>query len=164
MHGNKKFNRYWNTEGGLTIVELTQGQYALFNSNFWEERLKKHVHFFDEYVKITWNKKPIRVHRIIMDTYNPNIKIDHKNGDKLDNRVENLRIATISQNMMNRSKQSNNSSGFKNVSWDKRINKWVVQIGLNKNKIHIGSFKVLEDAIKAAKEARLKYHKEFSKD
>lgn len=58
----------------------------------------------------------------------PTDNVDHVNGNKTDNRFTNLREATVSQNAMNRSKQSNNTSGYKGVTWDRAKNKWKAQI------------------------------------
>ena len=88
---------------------------------------------------------------------------DHINGNKLDNRRKNLRICTRSQNLCNRGKQLNNTSGFKGVSWDKGKKKWEANIQTK------GVFKFLgyfEDKIDAAKEydkAATKYHRNFAK-
>ena len=58
----------------------------------------------------------------------PSDNVDHINGDKSDNRFSNLRPATVSQNSMNRPKQTNNTSGYKGVLWDKSKEKWKAQI------------------------------------
>ncbi|CAI2490443.1 Uncharacterised protein [Serratia ficaria] len=89
------------------------------------------------------------------------VEIDHINGVKHDNRISNLRIATHSQNQMNRKKPKNNTSGFKGVSWSKRAKKWRVDICANGVRKTIGLF---EEKI-AAIEAHSKYseilHGEF---
>ena len=72
--------------------------------------------------------------------------IDHINGIKTDNRIENLRPATRSENNLNKIAQKNSKSGIKNVSWHKASNKWVVQY---KGKHH-GCFVDLEEAKKIA--------------
>jgi hypothetical protein len=55
-------------------------------------------------------------------------EVDHKNCDRDDNRFDNLREATDSQNMANRGKPANNTSGYKGVSWNKNARKWVASI------------------------------------
>jgi hypothetical protein len=70
-----------------------------------------------------------KLHRLIIDA--PIDKeVDHINGDPLDNRKSNLRLATHSQNMFNRGKTKVNTSGFKGVSWDKRTGKWRICVNL----------------------------------
>ncbi len=64
---------------------------------------------------------------------------DHINGNKLDNRRENLRICTNAQNTRNQRKFWGKSQ-FKGVSWNKPLNKWTGQITFNYKKIHIGCF------------------------
>lgn len=83
--------------------------------------------------------------------------IDHKNLNTLDNRRDNLRDATRSQQGANRPKQSNNTSGYIGVRWYKRYNKWRAEIKVNKKSIHIGYFDNKEDAIKARLQTELKY-------
>lgn len=75
--------------------------------------------------------------------------VDHKNRDTLDNRRENLRVATTSQNGANQSKRPGGSSRFKGVCWDKSRGKWKARIMLNYKNVHIGRFLVEEDAARA---------------
>lgn len=79
--------------------------------------------------------------------------VDHINGDSLDNRRENLRIATVTQNNIN-TRLSRKEGTFRGVHWEKRTRKWRVELGQKT----IGRF---EDQIEAAKfydkEAKLKY-------
>jgi hypothetical protein len=88
--------------------------------------------------------------------------VDHINADTLDNRKANLRICTPSQNLSNRGKTENNTSGYKGVTWDKRRMKWVAQI-VHKNKNHhIGRFDTKDKAASAYNEYAKKYHGEFA--
>lgn len=90
-------------------------------------------------------------------------QIDHINRNGLDNRIENLRIATNSQNMMNRKKFKNNSSGVTGVSWHKNQDKWFVYVDANKKRKNIGYFDDLELAELVAIEARDLYHGKFAR-
>ena len=110
--------------------------------------------------------KDIRMHRIIMDVEDPNIEIDHIHGIKSrnDNRKSNLRLATHSQNNINKDKASNNTSGVKGVTWDKRTGKWRVRITVNKVTHELGFFDEFEEATKVRKEAEEKYFGEWSYD
>lgn len=76
-------------------------------------------------------------------------QIDHINGDKLDNRIVNLREATQAQNCYNKALSSNNKSGVKGVYLNKKLNKWHAQIKKGSLKLHLGYFSELEDAKKA---------------
>jgi hypothetical protein len=88
------------------------------------------------------------MHRSIMNPA-PGLVVDHINGDGLDNRKANLRIATVSQNLANRSAQTNSKSGIKGVSWSKQNKKWMVQIKKDMKRIHIGFYPTIEDATRA---------------
>ena len=98
------------------------------------------------------------IHHIVAIHFIPNINnakcIDHINNNKLDNTVSNLRWCTQQQNCFNRSLSSKkNTSGIKGISWYKKKNKWIVQIGFNNKLIYLGYFDNLDDA-KAARQAK----------
>lgn len=107
--------------------------------------------------------KMIILHRLLMG--NPKGKsIDHINGNTLDNRKENLRIVNKSENGQNRIRLSKrNTSGYRNVYWDKAKSKWMVSIYLEGKTKFIGYFDDKEKANEAAIEARTKYMP-FSKE
>ena len=88
---------------------------------------------------------------------------DHINGDGLDNRKQNLRTCTHTENMRNRGKSKNNTSGFKGVSWHKRGKTWDAKIAHNKKLMHIGSFKDKEVAAKAYDRKAIELHGKFAK-
>ena len=93
-----------------------------------------------------------------------NIKVDHINHNTFDNRKSRLRVATTSQNAMNRTKGSNNTSGVTGVVWVKNRNNWKAEIKINDETIYLGSYDKFEDAVKARKEAEDKYFGEWSYD
>ena len=76
----------------------------------------------------------------------PEHEIDHINNVRDDNRIENLREATHSQNMRNTSSHKDSSSKYLGVSWHKRDKKWQVRINVDGKKHHLGYFTVEEDA------------------
>lgn len=75
--------------------------------------------------------------------------IDHIDGNKQNNRIENLRIADKSQNGANRGPQKNNKSGFKGVYWDNRSQRWVACVKKNKKTIFVKYFKSKLEAAQA---------------
>lgn len=87
---------------------------------------------------------------------------DHKNHNTLDNRKENLRPATPSENAQNKSIQKNNTSGVIGVSYDKSCNKWRAYIRDNKKAKYVGYCDNKNDAIIARLEAEAKYYGEFA--
>lgn len=101
------------------------------------------------------------LHRIVMGV-DKGIAIDHINHNGLDNRRCNLRIATQGQNMCNIRTPSNNTSGFKGVSWAKRTNKWRAYIVKNNKQIHLGTFTDKKLAAFAYNEAAKRIYKEFA--
>ena len=86
--------------------------------------------------------KMIRMHREVMGVFDSNIAVDHINGNKLDNRKENLRICSKQENTWNsiRKKSKNPTSKYKGVHWSKDRNKWVASIGYNMSVIPLGRF------------------------
>jgi hypothetical protein len=118
------------------------------------------------YISSKRNRKQIFLHRLVMGVVDESlkIKVDHVKHKKYDNRKSELRKVTSGQNNINRELGSNNKSGVTGVHWDKKVNKWIASIGLNKKYIVLGSFSDFEDAIKARKEAEEKYFGEYSYD
>jgi hypothetical protein len=78
------------------------------------------------------------MHRVILQAP-PHLDVDHTNGDGLDNRRSNIRLATEAQNMT-RSKSRAHSSIYKGVSWDARNNKWRVDICIDKKSKNLGRY------------------------
>ena len=91
------------------------------------------------------------LHKGTYPDYSKDQVIDHIDGDTKNNRIENLRLATTSQNQQNTKIRVDNTSGVKGVSFIPRFNKWCARININKKRTLIGYFKTLEEA----KEARL---------
>ncbi len=75
--------------------------------------------------------------------------IDHINGVKLDDRIENLRLASKSENLFNSKRRSNSTTKFRGVRLRRDGIKWVARITVNSKEIHLGSF-LTEDEAKAA--------------
>lgn len=103
----------------------------------------------------------IYMHRAIMNP-SKGKAVDHINGNTLDNRKANLRICAHRENLRNRGKQCNNTSGYKGVSWHKQMKKWTARIMANNKYMSLGLFCRKEDAAEAYKKASKKYHGEFS--
>ena len=89
-------------------------------------------------------------------------QLDHINRDTLDNRIENLRPATASQNASNRKLFSNSTSKVKGVSWHKYTKKWFVYLDIDKQRKNIGYFDDFEFAELVAIAAREKYHGSYA--
>lgn len=92
----------------------------------------------------------------------PRSQIDHINGNRMDNRICNLRLASHKENQRNKGAGLRNKSGFKGVHFSKTAQKWIAQIHVNGKTRHIGVF---DSALAASKEycaAANKEHGEFA--
>ena len=111
--------------------------------------------------------KKYLVHRIIYYMYHGHIddtkQMDHIDGNRANNRIENLRLVTRSQNGHNQKIRKDNTSGVKGVSWHKDVMKFQARIKTNNKSIHLGLFDTLEAAEKAITEAREKIHGEYAR-
>lgn len=104
------------------------------------------------YRNILINRKSYISHRLaFLYVYGnfPILEIDHINGIKDDNRLENLRECTRQQNSFNKAKPIRNSSGYKGVSWHKSANKYIAQYTLHGKSNYIGLYNTAEEASKA---------------
>ena len=111
----------------------------------------------DGYKTININsiRKLFKVHRLVAQAFIPNPDnkpcVDHINNDRADNRVENLRWCTYSENNYNTKVPKCSTSGYKGVNWSERDKRWRAQIKHNNKTYHLGSFINKEDAINARK-------------
>jgi len=115
----------------------------------------KRIHF-----KVNKKRYAFLLHRLvywlhnrdwdIMDSSNDN-SIDHIDGDKLNNNIENLRVVTHQENQWNQTRA-------KGCYWNKREKKWKADITLNRKTIYLGTFDKEIDARNAYLEAKKKYH------
>ena len=102
--------------------------------------------------------KLFKVHRLVYLWHHGHMpeEVDHKDLNGLNNRIENLRPATRQNQNANKPRNRNNTSGYKGVTWDKRREKWVAQIMIDRKHIYLGQFDNAEEAhaayVKAANE------------
>ena len=113
------------------------------------------------YAATGYNGKNTLFHNIAFPNCKNGIVADHINGNRLDNRMENLRLVNRAQNNMNKGLRSDNTSGHTGVSWDKLKGKWVVQIQVDGKNKHIGRYASKKDAINARIKAEEKYFGEY---
>lgn len=148
-------------------LQLINGGFCLVSTEDFE-RLSKyrwHKRACDGYASRTEYKngkfKTIRMHREIVNP-GEGFVVDHANRDRLDNRRENLRIASRSQNTANSIMSSRNTSGYKGVHFRKEQNRWRAFICVNKKGISLGQYATAEEAAHAYNEAASKYFGEFA--
>lgn len=159
---SKKYNDY-EVQEDYVIMYTQKGEMFLVDlEDFWKVKdICWHKHHSGYFI----DRNAQQIHRLIMDAPD-GLDVDHKHGSdsKYDNRKENLRLATTSQNTINRIMSKNNTSGVVGVSWHKKSKKWRAYIGINNKMINLGFFKDKDDAIAARKIAEEKYFGEWSYD
>jgi len=109
------------------------------------------------YRTISIEKEMYQEHRLIWCWYygvDPgSYEVDHINGNKKDNRIENLRLVDRKGNSRNHPMKKNNTSGHTGVSWVGRLNKWRAYINEDYKQVGLGYYDTLEEAIQVRKEA-----------
>ena len=140
---------------------------------FWNASPRSRARIGDEtgnldstgHLCVKYKRKAYMVHRIIWEMAEGPIpeghEIDHVNGLRDDNRVDNLRLATRSQNQWNSCKHKDNTSGLKGVWWHKLKQKWTAQIMAFGKRRFLGYFLTKEEAYQARLEAEKLFHGEF---
>lgn len=148
------------------LIRLTKGQFAIVDDKDfeWLSEITWSLSYANgNYYAKGWDSgKHVQMHRKIFGLTNPNIQIDHKNRNPLDNRRENLRIATRSQNMANKRPSKKGSSQYRGVQWCKDSKKWRVDIVKNKVRKYLGKFESETDAAVAYNMAAIEIHGEFA--
>lgn len=119
-----------------------------------------------EYMQMSIDGRVHLVHRLAwlyMTGSFPAQYIDHKDGDTHNNRFDNLRECSHSQNCSNGKLRNTNTSGIKGVRWVKRDHVWRAVICKNYKRYHLGQFQTKEEAAKAYRRAAKRMHKEFAR-
>jgi len=130
----------------------------------WYAVRKKNGFYAVRSKQINGKRYQIYMHRVILNlSYNDNIEGDHHDCNTLNNQDDNLRLAPEKKNLCNRGKQSNNTSGYKGVTWDKKRCKWQAQIEYKNKHYFLGYFGIKEDAARAYNVKALELHGEFAK-
>jgi dCMP deaminase len=155
---NIRFNRRKNINGNYYFIIndkeiiIDKDMYPLMYKNTW------HI-THQNYVRT--NGKLLS--RIIMNCNDPELFVDHINGNRFDNRKCNLRIVTPYQNSLNRNSSKNSSSEYIGVYRYKGTKKWAANITINGKNKHLGVFEREQDAALARDYATKQHFKEFGK-
>jgi hypothetical protein len=141
-------------------IAIVSEEDADLGAMVWNVHKTRHTHYAQ-------SKKYPSLHRMVLAKMLerellPEEQVDHINGLGWDNRRENLRLATRSENSRNRRLSRQNTSGYKGVSWDKREKKWSAYLKVNKKFVYFKFFTTREAAYAAVCEVREQYHKEFT--
>lgn len=146
------------------LIPLTQGQNAIVDTADFERlsQFNWHAHWnpnTKSFYARCWQNGRMMMHKFILG-YGPGEQADHRNYNTLDNRRENLRKCTPTQNAQFRRLRSDNVSGFKGVYFNQ--GKWRAVITVNKQRIELGGFYSAKEAAKAYDVAAKKHFKSFS--
>lgn len=159
----------------MKYIQLANSEkFAIVDDEDFDEISKRswHINFhgyasYDSKKEGLLRRTKILMHRKVMNITDPNILIDHINGNKLDNRRSNLRIANRSQNAANGNKHKNNTSGYKGASFmnvpSRGLKQWVSTITVNRKRICIGYFLTAEEAARAYDKAAKEHFGEYAK-
>lgn len=158
----------YNTELNLVYILTKDGSVAVTDGMF-----------YDIVSKYTWDKdsngyisasfkdeegfRPHRLQNYILPDIPSGYVIDHINGNKFDNRICNLRLATIKENNANRSSKTGSSSIYKGVSFDSSRGKWISSIQIDGKTKHIGRFDNEREAAVAYDLESFKVYGEFAR-
>jgi hypothetical protein len=164
-------------EGNIAYVPLTQGYEAVIDAD--DAPLVAGHNWFaiverrpDQSIRCVYamrrqtigvgRQATILMHRVIAGLPD-GLATDHRNGDGLDNRRENLRPATTAQNAQNQGIRSTNTTGVKGVSFHKGKGTWQAEIGHDGKRRHLGTFHSLESAAAAYAKASAELHGGFGR-
>lgn len=123
------------------VAMVDDEKYEVLNQHRW--RGQKGGRTIYAVTKIEGEQK--FMHHLVMNTSTEQ-KIDHKNGNGLDNQKDNLRLCTHAENMRNRRKRDSASSKYIGVCWSKVSQKWTSEVRSNNERYNLGVFEVEEEA------------------
>lgn len=151
----------YDLSGKYGIGYTQNGKFFYFDLEDYEI-IKNYNWYIDTKGYVKTSNPDLRMHRLVLGISDSSIMIDHIYHKKYDNRKSQLRVVTNSQNQMNRGIPIHNQTGFRGVSWHKRKNAWISQIGLDGKLKYLGIFKDFNDAIKARLDAERYYFGEYN--
>ena len=158
--------------GDVAYIELTRGHVAIIDARDaelvgkwnWASLVAKRTVYArrNRLVGDGPGSACILLHRVIMAAPD-GLEVDHRNGNGLDNRRDNLRVATHADNMKNTRMRGNNTSGFKGVYWDNFTGRWMAAIGHQGKFKNLGRFDTAEEAHAAYSAAATELFGEFAR-
>jgi hypothetical protein len=165
-------------EGNVAYVPLTQGYEAIIDAsdvelvNCWNWFVYKKRSASTAYayrnglraVRPDGSRENVTIpmHRVIMAAP-VGMEVDHIDRNGLNNRRDNLRLVTKSQNQHNRAISSNNTSGYKGVFKHKASGKWLSEINVAGKQLYLGLFDTPEDAYAAYCSASVQFHGDYGR-
>lgn len=157
-------------EGDLAFIKLSQNLEAVIDASDaplvagrnWHAVLNRNVFYARSCGRAESGKRRmVPLHRLLMSPPD-GLLVDHIDGDGLNCRRSNMRLATVAENTRNQRLSVANKSRRRGVLWHKKQQKWVAYIGVSGRTLHLGRFDDLEEAAAKRAEAEAKYYSEFS--
>jgi hypothetical protein len=158
----------------VKTLQLTKGKVALVDDDdfYWLAQWNWQA----VEIKGTWyavrqpKKGPLRnggnnqryLHRVIARVEDPDISVDHRDHDGLNNQKANLRICSRAENNKNISSRKSSSSVYLGVSWDKKRKKWLTQVSVGGKNVFSQRFASEVEAAKAYDKEAIIHHEEFA--
>jgi len=153
-----------------TTIQLSKGRTAIVDEvdahglkqYKWCFAYRPKMRSCDGYAVTNINGKTILMHRMLVDA--PcGMEVDHINGNGLDNRRSNIRLATSQQNKANRKVRNDSVTGLKGVTWNQSGKQWMARITVDRKCLYLGCFSTPMDAHLAYRQAAKKHFGEFAK-
>lgn len=161
----------------MITINLTQGQVATVDDRHYDwvskhrwftQKSKSGKFYATRYSFVNGKQENLYLHREVMGVLlgrelSHEEEVDHVDLNPLNNVEDNLRLASRGQNARNTSKHKDNTSGYKGVNWNTRVEKWLSRICVDLKRVHLGYFSNPEDAARAYDRAAIELHGEFAK-
>ncbi len=152
------------TKGKITVVDADE--YDKLNSVKWQFQATNKYPDIGYATRGNTQLTKYSMHRVITNAPK-GMHVDHENGDRLDNRRQNLRVCTPGENIINMQLLPRNTSGFKGVTTGyTRVDgtkSWRAALGIDNKRVALGSFLTAEDAARAYDAAAIEEFGEFAR-
>jgi len=157
-------------EGDIAYVPLTKGHVAVIDAAdvpqvekfLWCAHVCRHAVYALRGYEVKGKTKLVMMHRELIGAPHGRL-VDHVDGNGLNNRRANLRLASNSENTRNSKKRIDNKSGYKGVCWDELQRKWRASIRLNGRQTYLGLYASPQEAHNAYREAATREYGEFAR-
>lgn len=159
-HPRKRTNTYKVT-GEKLIITTAAGQTITADAEDYE-KISKYSWAISKtgYAVARINKRTVKMHRYILDCTTDDV-VDHINNNRLDNRKNNLRICSRADNCKNHSGWKTTKSGHVGIT-STPYGKFNASITVNRNRIHVGNYDTIKEAVAARQEAESRYCGEYA--
>jgi hypothetical protein len=148
------------------LIPVTKGKFAKVDylDSLYLTKFKRHLSngYAVRNIRLPNGKQTQRFMHTEVLRPKPGMEVDHKNRDRLDNRYDNLRHATPSQNQWNTGLRKDSQTGVKGVHWSQRAQRYRATIKANGKTVAIGQYESLAEAAAARQDAAEKLHGEFA--